>query len=162
LVENQLDIAIHIGELPDSGYRALPIGSLKELFCATPSYLNQHGEIESIEELAQHRWISASWQKKNTTINYIKSGKKEKVMLNEFAKANTLPAAVGMSLRDLGIVLVPDVVANALFRSGQLVQIAKHLSGPEWPVYTVHVYQHEKPIHITRFHQLICRMFDEE
>jgi len=162
LVENQLDIAIHIGELPDSGYRALPIGSLKELFCATPSYLNQHGEIESIEELAQHRWISASWQKKNTTINYIKSGKKEKVMLNEFAKANTLPAAVGMSLRDLGIVLVPDVVANALFRSGQLVQIAKHLSGPEWQVYTVHVYQHEKPIHITRFHQLICRMFDEE
>ena len=43
IVENQLDIAIHIGELADSSYRALPIGKVTELFCATPQYIHQQG-----------------------------------------------------------------------------------------------------------------------
>ncbi|MGI1677601.1 MAG: LysR family transcriptional regulator [Cellvibrionaceae bacterium] len=160
LVENQIDVAIHVGELPDSSYRALPIGSLTELFCATPFYLNKNGDISSIEELSQHRWISTSWQKANTKIACKKNEKKETVTLNEFAKTNTLPAAIGMTLQNLGIALVPDILARPLFKTGDLVQIAKHLIGPEWPVYTVHAYQKEKPIHLTRFHQLICRSFE--
>ena len=160
LVEGQLDAAIHIGELPDSGYRALPVGSLTELFCASPSYVNRKANIVSIEQLSQHRWMSTSWQSPMMTVNDLSSGSKKTVNLNQLAKANTLPAALGMTLRNLGIALIPDVVAKPLFRSGSLVHIAKHLTGPEWPVYTVHPYQNEKPIHLTRFHQMVCRSFD--
>lgn len=161
LVENQLDLAIHIGELPDSSYRALPIGSLTELFCATPAYLNNNGDISSIEKLSQHPWIATSWQKANTKVSLTGNGKKQTIVLNEFAKANTLPAAIGMVLRNLGVALLPDIVAKPLFQSGALVHLVKDVVGPEWPVYAVHAYQHEKPIHITRFHQLICRSFEE-
>lgn len=161
LVENQLDLAIHIGELADSSYRALPVGSVTELFCATPFYVNKQGDSSSTQELSQHRWISTSWQNINTNISYISNQKNETIRLNEFAKANTLPAVIGMALRHLGIALIPDVIARPLFESGKLVQIAKELRGPQWPVYTVHAYKSEKPIHITRFHQLICRGFEK-
>jgi len=153
LVENQLDLAIHIGELTDSSYRALPVGAVTELFCATPFYLNKHGDIRSKDELEEHRWISTSWQKADTTIHFIHNQENHSLTLNKFAKANTLPAVIGMALRHLGIALIPDVVAKPLIESGKLVRIAKELQGPQWPVYTVHAYKSEKPIHITRFHQ---------
>jgi len=160
LVENQLDLAIHVGELPDSGYRALPVGSLTELFCATPFYLNANGVISSLEDLSKHRWISTSWQKSKTTISYVDNWSYATVCLNEYAKVNTLPAAIGMALQNIGIALIPDVIAKPLIQSGSLVNVMKQVVGPKWPVYTVHAYQNEKPIHITRFHQLICRSFD--
>lgn len=161
LVANQIDVSIHIGELPDSGYRALPIGSLTELFCATPLYLNKHGNISSTEELCCHRWISTSWQQPNTKVTCTATGKVNSIVLNEFAKSNTLPGTIGMALKHLGIALIPDIVAKPMIQSGNLVHIAKHIRGPEWPVYSVHAYQTEKPIHITRLHQLICRKFQE-
>ena len=160
LLESQLDAAIHIGELADSSYRALPVGGLSELFCASPAYLNNKGSISSIDELIQHPWISASWQTASMTVNDLKSGNKNIVDLNQYAKASTLPAVLGMTLRNLGIALIPDVVARPLFRSGDLVHIATHLTGPEWPVYTVHPYQKEKPMHLTRFHQMVYRRFE--
>ena len=160
LVKNQLDLSIHIGELPNSGYRALPVGSLSELFCATPAYLNKNGSIESISDLIEHPWISTSWQNPSNTVTNVDTSARESISLNEFAKANTLPATLGMTLRNLGIALVPNVAALPLFQSGELVHIAKNIIGPEWPVYTVHAYQSEKPIHVTRFHQLICRHFE--
>ena len=160
LVENQLDLAIHVGELSDSGYRALPVGSLTELFCATPNYLNVNGRINSLEELSMHRWISTSWQKPNTSVSYVDNCGHASVNLNEYAKVNTLPAALGMALQNIGIVLIPDVVAKPLINSGSLVNVLEQVVGPKWPVYSVHAYQNEKPIHITRFHQLISRGFD--
>lgn len=160
LVEHDLDVAIHIGELPDSGYRALPVGSLVELFCATPLYLSKKGSIPTVHELITHRWIATSWQKPKTTITHLKSGGKETIELNQFAKCNTLTGAIDMALMHLGVVLVPDIIAKPLIQSGQLVHIAKDIQGPQWPVYTVHAYKNEKPIHITRFHQIICRIFE--
>lgn len=160
LVENQLDVAIHIGELSDSSYRALPVGSLTEIFCATPFYINKQGSINSKKDLEQQPWVATSWQEANTKITELDTNKKDIVSLNQFAKCNTLPAAIDMALAHLCIALVPDILAKPLIQSGQLVRIANNIKGPEWPVYTVHAYQQEKPIHITRFHQLICARFE--
>ena len=160
LVEHNLDIAIHIGELKDSGYRALPIGSLVEIFCATPLYLSKNGNISTTQELITHRWIATSWQKAKTTVTHLKSNERENVELNQFSKCNTLSGAIDMTLSHLGISLIPDIVAKPLIKSGKLTHIAKNIQGPKWPVYTVHAYKNEKPIHITRFHQIICRSFD--
>jgi len=134
LVEHQIDLAVHIGELRDSTYRALPVGTIKEIFCATPLTLSRalerkQGNTEkkalnnlSLKELRQEKWISTS--------------------------------------RHMGIVLVPDIAAKPILKSGRLSHIAKNICGPEWPVYSLHAYKGEKPIHITRFHELLCRQFE--
>jgi len=180
LVENQLDASIHIGELPDSNYRALPIGSIREIFCSTAAYMNVNTTENSkinlatspnfsstqnlddvIKELSGHQWISTSWQKSQMKLRDSYSNSTFEVELNKFARTNTLPAAIAMVMRNLGIALVPDIAAKPLIQSGKLIHIAKQLTGPEWPVYTVHAYQQEKPIHLTRFHQLIYRAFED-
>jgi len=160
LVENNLDVAIHAGELPDSSYRALPIGTVTEIFCASPLYLNKNSIPMKLTDLAQLKWIATSWQKHKMSIYDITTHEKTIIELKQFSKVNNFPSALSMALRHLGIVLVPENVAKSLIKSGELVHIMKNVTGPLWPLYTVHAYQREKPIHLTRFHQLVCNYFN--
>jgi len=160
LVENNLDVSIHAGELADSSYRALPVGTIKEIFCATPLFLNRAMVPKTVEDLVTLRWVSASWQQPKMSVFDINSNEKTIIKLKQFARVNALPSALEMGLRHLGIVLLPDVIAKPLIQSGELIHIMSHITGPLWPVYTIHAYQADKPIHITRFHQLVCRYFN--
>jgi DNA-binding transcriptional LysR family regulator len=159
LVANKLDVAIHVGELPDSSYRALPVGKIVEVFCATPLYLNQTSIPKNLVSLCEHRWIATSWQNRNISVLHRDSNDKSIINLNRFAQANTLPGALAMALHHMGIVLLPDVIAKPLFKTGELVHIVDSYTGPHWPVYTVHAYLSEKPVYVTRFHQLVSRFF---
>ena len=160
LVEHNIDVSLHAGELADSSYRALPVGTIKEIFCATPLFLNRTLLPSSIEELMTLNWISTAWQNPKMSIFEVDSNEKRVIKLKQFSKVNTLPSALEMALRHLGIVLLPDVTAKPLIKSGELIHIMDKITGPLWPVYTVHAYQADKPIHLTRFHQLVCRYFN--
>jgi DNA-binding transcriptional LysR family regulator len=174
LVENNLDVAIHAGELANSSYRALPIGIITEIFCATPFYLNKNIEPKTLTDylnknftpktladLTQLKWISTSWQNKKMPVYNIHNKEKTMIELTQFSKVNTLPCALAMSLRHLGIVLLPDIVAKPFIKSGELVHIMPQFTGPIWTLNTLHAYQREKPIHLTRFHQLVCNHFSD-
>ena len=47
LLEEGLDIAIRIGELPSSSMRAIKVGSVRQVVCASPAYLEQNQTPES-------------------------------------------------------------------------------------------------------------------
>ncbi len=161
LVENKLDVAIHAGDLPNSSYRALPIGTMTEIFCATPLYLQRTAIPKTAKELCQQRWIATSWQQWKMSILQLDSNESSTIKLSQFAQTNTLTCALEMALRHLGIVLLPDVVARPLLKTGELVHIVDQITGPRRPVYSLHAYQGEKPIHVARFHQLVSRFFTE-
>ena len=159
LVENKLDVTIHAGELADSSYRALPIGTITEIFCATPLFLNRHSTPKNLEQLCKLKWIATDWQHAKMAVFNLSSETKTIIKLNQFSKVNAFPSALTMALRHLGVVLLPDFVARPLIKSGELIHILEDYTGPLWPLHTIHAYQGEKPIHLSRFHQLICQSF---
>ncbi|UCX05743.1 LysR family transcriptional regulator [Shewanella glacialimarina] len=161
LIEDKLDIAIHAGELSDSTYRALPVGTIKEIFCATPFFLNREYALNKANEITKYRWIATSWQKPKMQVLDLTSNEIKTIKLNQYARVNTLPNAINMALRHMGIILIPDVTAFSFIKSGELIHINNTLTGPLWPLYTIHAYRKDKPIHFTRFHQLICRQFEQ-
>lgn len=160
LTQHNIDLAIRAGELPDSTFRALPIGSCTEIFCATPRYININGDAKNSEDLARHRWIATSWQSSPLTIRDTILGTTESLDIRASIQTNNLPSAIELVLRHMGIALLPDNAANPLIERGELIQLAPGITGPLWPFYTLHNYQQEKPVHITRFHQLVCRFFN--
>ncbi len=160
LVEHSIGLAIHAGELPDSSYRALPIGIMTEIFCASPSYLEKHPAPKTVAELEQHSWIATDWQKRRMPVTCTQSLTTETASLNQYASVNTLPTAVGMALRHMGIVLLPSLAVKELINQGELVPLLDHIEGPSWPVYALHAYQNKKPVYVTRFHQLVSRFFE--
>lgn len=160
LIQNKLDVAIYGGELKDSNYRALPMGSATEIFCASPVYVQKHGLPSQLEQLQDHNIIATSWQKKPLAV-YSNHDLTEKIALdvNFFANTNTLPSTLEMALNHMGIVLLPEFTVQSAFASGQLVRVLPEFQGWQWPFYMVHRFQGEKPIHITRFYQLVKHFF---
>jgi len=161
LVDHHLDVAVHAGELLDSSYRALPIGTVTEIFCASPLYLNKNMIPKKLTDLSQLKWIATSWQKNKMPVYNLADNEKTLIELTQFSKVNTFPSALSMALRHLGMVLLPDNVAKPLIKSGELVHLMPQFTGPIWPLHTLHAYHREKPIHLTRFHQLLCNHFND-
>lgn len=160
LISHKIDIAVHIGELPDSTYRALPAGNLTEIFCATPLYINRNPNIQHAQDLCHYNWIATGWQQARVEVTDNTNGSVEVIRLKQFSKTNTLLTTIEMVMMHMGFALIPHVVAQPLIKSGDLMQIAPNFSGSQWPIYTLHAYKSEKPIYITRFHQLICRLIE--
>ncbi|WP_208280464.1 LysR substrate-binding domain-containing protein [Massilia oculi] len=57
LAAGGIDLAIRFGELPDQRLVARRVMSNRRFLCASPRYLEQHGEPRTLEELAAHRCI---------------------------------------------------------------------------------------------------------
>lgn len=60
LVDEGLDVAVRIADLPDSSLTAIPVGSVRRVVCASPRYLAVHGRPRTPDELAKHRTIAFS------------------------------------------------------------------------------------------------------
>ncbi len=60
LVEEGLDVGIRIGPLPDSSLRAIRVGQVRRVVCASPAYLKKHGSPKSPADLARHPIIAAT------------------------------------------------------------------------------------------------------
>lgn len=168
LVKNKHDVAVFGGEPKDSDYRALPVSKTCEYFCASPEYILKHGQPQNSDELHQHRWIANQWQVNpiNITKENVKQNNSDQqykvqkqVVLNEFARVNSLPSAVELTLQHLGIALLPNIICQPLIANGKLVRVLPEYTGPQWPFYFIHPYKGEKPLHVTRFHQLVKHYF---
>lgn len=60
LVDEGIDVAIRIGQLPDSSYSAIKVGSVRRVICGSPDYFERHGIPRQPADLAQHRVIAAT------------------------------------------------------------------------------------------------------
>jgi len=162
LIENNLDVSIYGGTLEDSNYRALPLGSATEVFCASPSYIQKKSSLSAIEDLHQHQVIAAPWQKK--TLNVYNNNNlvdEQSIKLTYFAQTNTLPSVLELISQDMGIALLPEFVIDSAIAKGDLVRVLPHHQGRQWPFYMVHRFHGEKPIHVTRFYQLVNHFFTQ-
>lgn len=57
VIEDGLDLVLHVGRLADSGLVARPLGWTRSVVCASPAYLSAWGEPTHPSELARHRAV---------------------------------------------------------------------------------------------------------
>ncbi|OYV32118.1 MAG: LysR family transcriptional regulator, partial [Acidocella sp. 20-61-6] len=58
LQDEGIDLAIRVGALPDSRWRARRIGVVRRVICASPSYLARQGEPRTLADLDAHDCVS--------------------------------------------------------------------------------------------------------
>lgn len=161
LIENNLDAAIFGGNIPDCDYRALSIGKVSEIFCASPRYLKQQGELKSIDQLSNHHYIATPWQHDNLQLFNNEQTDNFQITIDGYAKANTLTTVHEMVLNDMGVALYPEFLAQADLASGRMVRVLPEVRGRAWHFYFLHQYKSEKPIHVSRFYQLLTYYFNK-
>lgn len=158
LIAHDLDASIFGGNLQDSNYRALSVGKVAEVFCASPPYLKQNGQLVVIDDLLKHKFIATPWQQDVIKLFDDKKNKFE-LPLSHYAKTNNLTTVLEMIRHDMGVALFPEFLAQSELANGQLIRVLPKIHGRAWHFYFLHRYQVDKPIHVTRFYQLICYYF---
>src|SRR5471032_2191193 len=58
LMEEQCDVAVRIGDLPDSSLKAVQVGTVRRVVCASPHYLQTHGVPATPQALTDHSCIT--------------------------------------------------------------------------------------------------------
>jgi DNA-binding transcriptional LysR family regulator len=125
LVDEGFDVALRIGNLPDSNLITRKLGDMQMVMVASPKYIKKHGEPKSINELKNFNCIVDSvadyldrWPlvDKKTTVNV-----KVKSNLN----INNGELVREMALSGLGITLLPDFFVAKDIKTGRLVSILK-------------------------------------
>ena len=59
----------------------------------------------------------------------------------------------------MGVALLPESTAQNYINDGRIVRLLPAYQGKQWPLFMVHRFQGEKPVHVTRFYQLIKHYF---
>jgi DNA-binding transcriptional LysR family regulator len=57
LIPKRFDVGIRVGALDDAAFVARPLGPLRLLMCAAPSYFKAHGVPKTLDDLEQHRTL---------------------------------------------------------------------------------------------------------
>ncbi len=159
LIENKLDAAIFGGNIKDCDYRALSIGEVSEIFCASPRYIKQYGNINNIQKLLEHKFIATEWQ--HDTLHLFDNNHANEALIDvkHFAKTNTPTTALEMVLNDMGVALLPEFLVHSLLAEEQIRRVIPSVRGKAWHFYYLHQYKGEKPLHVTRFYQLFKHYF---
>lgn len=142
LVENNYDIAIRIAnQLPDSNLRMSTLFSFKQLLCATPSYLKEHGRPDTIESLREHRCITSVNRNKNVINPQWKFSINKKIVncvLRHYLEIDSLVAQLDLIKRGAGIGRIPDYLIKGMIKSGELIQVLSSVDTPDFYVYLLY------------------------
>ncbi len=57
LLDDNIDVALVVGHLPDSSEFALPVGMVQPIVCGSPAYLAKWGRPQTPEDLKAHRSV---------------------------------------------------------------------------------------------------------
>ena len=61
VIREGFDCVVRVGALKDSGLIARPLGKLTQINCASPDYLARFGYPQSLEDLADHLYLSRAY-----------------------------------------------------------------------------------------------------
>jgi DNA-binding transcriptional LysR family regulator len=135
LPEEQIDLGVRIGTLSGSTLTVLRAGSVRQVVCASPAYLDANGRPASPGNLTQHRCITFSrsggrlpWAFK------MPSGKFRDVAVRPKLTLNSAEAAVDAALRDGGLTQLYSYQAAPHVATGELEIVLKDFEIQPSPV----------------------------
>lgn len=151
LVEEHIDLALRIGELPDSAMVAIRVGSIRRIVCASPAYLAMHGTPEKPSELAGHNCVTFEGLAAPATWSFGAGKTETTVPVRSRLQVNTAEAAIDAAIAGLGLTKVLSYQADAAVRAGALRVVLEPFEPPPWPVSLVHAGQGRLPVKLRAF-----------
>jgi DNA-binding transcriptional LysR family regulator len=138
LLEEGVDVAIRIAELPDSSYRALGVGAVRRVLCASPEYLEAYGIPQTPEDLLQHRIILARGLNPANEIRFQRDGAPQTVKLQPILSVSDNDSAARAALAGLGITRLLNYQIAGFLQSGKLKIVLSEFEVSSVPVHIVH------------------------
>jgi DNA-binding transcriptional LysR family regulator len=124
LVDEGLDLGVRIGQLPDSSLRAIRVGQIRRIVCASPEYIARHGVPATPRDLRDHIVVAC------TAVTPIPD--------RWSLIVNTTDAAVGAALDGFGLTCIRSYQAEPHATAGRLQTVLAEYEPPPAPIHIVH------------------------
>jgi len=124
LLAEGFDVAIRIGNLPDSSLKAKKLTGTRSVIAASPGYLAEAGTPRSIDDLGQHRLLHYSQLSSGNFWRLRAPGGEERqVRVGGRLTVNNGEALMRAAEAGLGIAQIPSFMLGAALEEGRLVEV---------------------------------------
>jgi LysR family transcriptional regulator for bpeEF and oprC len=162
LLQEGVDCVIRVGVLQDSSLVARRIGLFEGVSCASPEYLERHGEPQTIEDLGQHTAVNYFSSRTGRVMDwsFLVDGKEVEVKMRGMVSVNDADAYVTCGLEGFGLVQAPLFMVLPHLRSGQLKEVLPDCKPLPMPISAVYPHSRHLSPKVRVFVDWIAEVFD--
>lgn len=151
LQEEQIDVAVRVGELSDSGLRARRVGTIHRIVCASPNYLARRGEPRALSELGSHDCVPyygfdppGHWQ-------FQTEDGPVTVPIHSRLSFDSIGPAIDAGIAGVGLIQVASYQVRTELRSGALREVLPEFAPHGLPVHIIRGNQEIVPLKVRAF-----------
>jgi len=142
LIEEGIDVSIRIGHLSDSSLIAIPVGSISQIVCASPKYLEQVGGIVEPKQLKDHNCIHLTAINAALNWPFKIDNKISQVPISSSFQCNQAVVTLNACVDGVGFGMFLCYQVQSLIKSKQLVRVLESFEPESIPVNII--YPHAK------------------
>ena len=150
LVQEHVDLAMRVGELPDSSLVATRVGAIRQMICASPAYLKRHGVPKKPSDLATHHCIVNKYFAFGEDWPFRVHGKLQSFSVPGRLFVNSSDAALVAAIAGAGIARVWSYQVADL-KPQALVALLESYEPPSIPVSLIYPGQRQEPLKLRAF-----------
>jgi DNA-binding transcriptional LysR family regulator len=152
LVDDHLDMAVRVGDLPDSTLIATRVGIIRRVVCGSPAYFAAHGTPKTPNDLTDHMCVTFSAMASGMSWVFKPHGRQAK-LIRPLCRLhiNTAESAIDAAIAGVGVTNVLSYQVARAVQDGKLQIILKDFEPSPIPVHLVHAHQGLLPLKMRRF-----------
>lgn len=138
MVDEGVDVAVRIGELPDSSLHAIRVGTVRRIVCASPDYLAAHGLPRHPQDLDGHTVIAATGVTSSTQWHFQVEGQTRAYAVQPRIATNANASAITAALGGFGLTRLMSYQVADHLRAGRLQALLAEFEHAPLPVHVVY------------------------
>ena len=139
LVEQNIDVAVRIGQLPKSNLITQKIGYVPRVLVASPAYLKSCGTPKTVEDLTNHNFILYSPIQAKSDIEFANGSRFSHLKMKSNITVNSVNAILALVKNGLGVHLGPVWVFQEALELGEVCQVLPDFALKSFPIHAVYV-----------------------
>jgi DNA-binding transcriptional LysR family regulator len=123
LVRDAVDVAIRLGQLPDSSATAKLIATIPRVIVAAPDYLARHGAPETPDDLVRHRIVGGTAAAVPAAWRFQRAGQESAIKLEPHFSTDDNEGAIAAAAAGFGITSTSFWACRRELESGALTRL---------------------------------------
>lgn len=162
LVDEGFDVAIRAGAMPDSALIARILAPIRNVLCASPGYVAEHGRPAEPTDLLAHNCLHFAYFSGGHQWTFIGPDETVRISASGNYQVNNSEALREALIRGCGIGRLPTFVAGPDISSGRLVRILERYRMPSQTLYAVFPERRHLPAKVRVFLDYAVEWFGAE
>lgn len=161
LLEENIDVAVRIGALPDSGLTARAVGGITRVVCASPGYLKRHGVPRTPEDLRSHGCVTFEGLMSSSAWSFSGPDGTRRVPIRCRLSVTTADAASAAAAAGVGITRLLSYQVESRIADGSLRRLLADYEPAPVPVHLLYARQGRLPAKTRSFLDLAAGRLEQ-